>query len=586
MSEGDAFQRRGRGIRQFMWAYQPHFLISVKVSIESSFKEIGFLGNPEVLLVGFQVAGEHAYAVCVEPEDGPFGAIDLSGVTADGRARFAVSPEHQIWNSDATIQRERMEYVADSCRADALADALASSEVGQGSKFFCSRSVQVGDYEVHVVVGVDEVELAEIPQLKTVVVDRINVTPSLLHAVVRDVLGRAARALWMPDPGRGLQVLGAEADEIARSATNQLVYGALMRTGQMFVHGRQSYLNAMSALPYERRWGRGRIVFAKVAHPAVTCLIKLREPVQFHDSHAVRKLVEASGAYGDVLSDGEIVYGLGFVKDEYDPETESIFIVTLTERGIWNLSHADETLVTVRDGVGLLPSALLNVAIFSDAVNRLLPDPDTPILASLAEAAGQNEHGAMLIISSDAAGEAKRLSPQAWSVESTVLSPQLLSQLTGIDGGVLIDPQGNCHAIGVILDGIAGGIGDPARGSRYNSAIRYLGSNPPPAVVVVYSTDGTINVLPQLMPLMDKGEVESTVVAYVGLSESERPDLRAARSLWDKLKKLRFYLSADQCAKANRARRRLDEIENRSQNIRIIEHDLKPDSRMNASYWK
>jgi hypothetical protein len=34
-------------------------------------------------------------------------------------------------------------------------------------------------------------------------------------------------------------------------------------------------------------------------------------------------------------------------------------------------------------------------------------------------------------------------------------------------GGVLIDPNGTCYAIGVILDGIATTKGDPARGSRY-----------------------------------------------------------------------------------------------------------------------
>jgi hypothetical protein len=70
--------------------------------------------------------------------------------------------------------------------------------------------------------------------------------------------------------------------------------------------------------------------------------------------------------------------------------------------------------MNVRDGVAHLPDTPLNIAMFQDVVSRLLPDADLEILIAIAKAAGQHDHGAMLIISSDASAEATRLSPQAW----------------------------------------------------------------------------------------------------------------------------------------------------------------------------
>jgi DNA integrity scanning protein DisA with diadenylate cyclase activity len=74
-----------------------------------------------------------------------------------------------------------------------------------------------------------------------------------------------------------------------------------------------------------------------------------------------------------------------------------------------------------------------------------------------------------------------------------------MDNLTAIDGSVLLDTQGVCHAIGVILDGIAKEQqGDPSRGARFNSAVRYVGSRAARScVVVVISEDGRVDVIPQ-----------------------------------------------------------------------------------------
>jgi DNA integrity scanning protein DisA with diadenylate cyclase activity len=70
-----------------------------------------------------------------------------------------------------------------------------------------------------------------------------------------------------------------------------------------------------------------------------------------------------------------------------------------------------------------------------------------------------------------------------------------LLSISSIDGAVLIGPDTTCYAIGAILDGRAHGTGDPARGARYNSALRYVLSSEAPCLAVCVSEDGRVDLL-------------------------------------------------------------------------------------------
>src|SRR5262249_11032992 len=124
-------------------------------------------------------------------------------------------------------------------------------------------------------------------------------------------------------------------------------------------------------------------------------------------------------------------------------------------------------------------------------------------LVSLVRQAEGERHGTLLVISADAAAESVRLGNQATAIEPCLLTPELLSHLTGIDGAVIIDPRGYCHALGVILDGLATSHGDPARGARFNSAVRYVQSAIDRGIMtlaVVVSEDGGIDFIPNPPP--------------------------------------------------------------------------------------
>ncbi|MEV4039812.1 diadenylate cyclase [Streptomyces umbrinus] len=574
-----------RYIEQFMWGFQDSFRISIDLEVERAFEDIGFEAEARCILIGFEAAGEHRFPICVEQGEILYKPEDFADVAHLAIEKYKQNPESKIFNTDPRTHKLRQESLLNRMRAEALEDILGSLEGQEGSIFFASNSVRVGDYDVHVIIGTDKQAVARVPQIATTMIDRMPVIHSLLHAVVWEILGRAAKALYLPDAGAGLRVLGASTGEMVRTATEDMLRTMIYCIGYWFASDFHLLMNQLSALPYEGREGAGRLVLSKAENPAIDISLKLTTPVKSRNTLAIRKLLEGGGPTADVFCDGEQVYGLGAVRPDYDPASESVFVVTFLRRGYWELSHADVALLAVRDGIPSLPRHVLDEGYLADLCDRLFPDGDDDALLRAARAIGKHRHGAMLVISIDAKSEAKRLSPQSWVVEPGPLSTSLLTQLTDMDGAVLLDPRGNCHAIGVILDGVAKGEGDPARGSRLNNAVRYLGGSRPATIVVVYSADGGIDILPQMHPRVLRSEVNGAVATYLHLATQRPPELELISRVWKVVESLQFYLSSDQCDVLNDARKELEEWRMENIQLTIRERSFRPDSRMDDSYW-
>lgn len=61
----------------------------------------------------------------------------------------------------------------------------------------------------------------------------------------------------------------------------------------------------------------------------------------------------------------------------------------------------------------------------------------------------------------------------------------------------MLDLNGTCHGIGLILDGEAGEGENPSRGARYNSLVRYTRKRPD-CLGIVVSVDGMIDIVPRM----------------------------------------------------------------------------------------
>jgi hypothetical protein len=123
-----------------------------------------------------------------------------------------------------------------------------------------------------------------------------------------------------------------------------------------------------------------------------------------------------------------------------------------------------------------------------------LPPGAADGLWDLVKHAMKAEHGTMVIVSADAATEAARLTKSSKGIKPFVPNETAIAAASAIDGGIMVDLAGTCHGIGIILDGEAGDGENPARGARYNSAIRYLRRHPDSLIAVV-SEDKTVDIV-------------------------------------------------------------------------------------------
>lgn len=129
-------------------------------------------------------------------------------------------------------------------------------------------------------------------------------------------------------------------------------------------------------------------------------------------------------------------------------------------------------------------------------------------LADAVLEAARQSHGTMIaVLEPDAARkEAERLCGKNYGFSAVTGGGQaeILTRLTAIDGGIIMDTDGELCAVGVIFDGMVGlkgPQGDMSRGARYNSAKKYVESCPSKTggqrkvVALVVSEDGPIDIL-------------------------------------------------------------------------------------------
>ena len=300
----------------------------------------------------------------------------------------------------------------------------------------------------------------------------------------------------MPQLVELLGALRASSDEdLLRRAAARVMDEALARiagpeaSGALF-----AACDALSAEAWERADARGTLLLAARGHPSLDLMLELVAPVPLRATRAARKLLQLSRAGLAPVADGAAIWGLGRVAP-HDPAREDLFEVRFSGRARWQLCHGGGPLFVVANRRPSLPEPPLSRERFEALVHGALPAPGVADLERLWEAVSAvvaADCGSTVVVSGGAADEARRLSPQGTPVAPRLLAPEVLEAATGIGGAILLDPSGICHAIGVILDGVATRHGNPSRGSRFHSAANYVAGRPG-TVAVVVSDDGPVD---------------------------------------------------------------------------------------------
>ena len=575
-------------ITLFMWGYQQHFVHSLESLAQKVFAELGLSLQSDVLLVGLLKPGlEKKHPVCIEPEEKKWPLDIFSNLTLRFCEIEATHPLQNIFYGDALSMADKPENMRRSSASMAVREALAPFDKANGVHSFCGSAQPVGEYYVVPVLQVPNAVFEKFPPLSLPETER-DFTPkgnhSLIHSTIAVLLDEASEYLLLPDPGRNLLFDMRNASDMAREAAERFLRIPDYLTGTFGYSATDLFqrLNVVSSLFYEGRESLGSIVLAKPDSDFIDYAVRFRTPVPLNQPRWARKILQmASERFALVCSDGKI-YGLGNIKEDHDPDSLDAFTVVFLDHYQWELRVGPRVLMYSRFREPKLPQASVEKAQFVSNYLRLFKrasEADAERAWALFEASSILQHGAMLVISEDATTEAERLKDQGTAIEPVTMTSDLLHRVSGIDGSILLDPAGQCFAIGVILDGIATTDSSPARGSRYNSALRYVGGAPVARLAIVVSEDRTVDLVPLLRPQISKHELEERIRAF---EKASTDDYHADQS-W--LNARRFYIREPEAKRINSVLAALNALPREVGEIRYLVEPFQASSDADESYF-
>ena len=565
-------------IDQFMWGFQQHFRIGVRRRIEQALSTIGLPTDVRVILVGFATDDGLLHQICVEPEDGSLSPDHLTGVLARATELYRADPESQILHTNARHHGLRQRGIFHKCRANAIIEAIEASGALEGFTIFASGSSPIDGYEVHTCVGIPSDAFDALPAFVESVVDRIYVGRSLQHQVIDECLYRADRALYLPDPGGDWFILG-DPEEIVKAAAGRFVDGTVWRTTKWRADLFRA-VNDFVSLAYERAGANGHLSVAPANSFEDRLRVRFQRPVSVHEARNMRKLLQVSHGSMAVLADSQHAYGFG-----YTEPAENVIDVVVSDHAKWELSVNGKPLVQVSYGNASLAKPSLDFHRFKDTAQRTVGDMDVDRVWGIVEKMQSSGHGTTIVVSNDPAGEALRLSDGAFQIIPDQLDSDDIVQFGSVDGAIILGPDGQCYAFGVILDGVATRSENRARGSRFNSAVRYEHTANAGSMLIVVSDDRLVDLIPQLMPRVHRDEVEEVVSAFCACCEFDRVDGEEFGRFYREIERLAFYLSDEQCRRVNASHDKEMDRRLKAGGIAFVDRHIQPDPEMNESYF-
>jgi DNA integrity scanning protein DisA with diadenylate cyclase activity len=578
-------------IELFMWGYQTIFQISAKNAAEGIFSKLDKKLAPNVFLIGVLVEDKkNRHPICLEPEDCGYEVFKFADVITRASHLEAIDEEHRIIHSHPIAQENHGNRIKAKALKNAIQQLLNLEDEYRGVISFCSYPVLVEGYKVVVALQLNREAYYSHYSLATNKRDRFEISTSLLDATIKEYLAESSSALSKTNPGSGSEMLDRGYDEVIRRAGDYLMYTITSACNVDRFDGLYETCNTISSLRYEGSESKGRVYFSRKGHPNIEVMLQFQRPVRVSDYRAVRKLLEMSSGDISLLSDSSYIYGMGKLTGIYNQRSEDLFIVNFTNHYSWELFHAEHVIMQVNYRQPEIPKARINKEKFLSDIKRIfagVQSRDVEYLWELVLEAIKQKHGTMIVVSAKAEEEAERLASQSTVVEAIRLTPQLINLVTAIDGAVLVDEKSVCYAIGVILDGLATEKGSPARGARYNSAVRYIESRKYPCVAIVISEDGSVDLIPDLMPQISKSQIIKAIDDLRDLNDEKKFDFKKFNKTMNFLITHQFYLTPEMCEEINKLRLEIETIQTKSGKfaVRILYKDFSPYEEMNETYF-
>lgn len=264
----------------------------------------------------------------------------------------------------------------------------------------------------------------------------------------------------------------------------------------------QEILTYLSALKYEGANNYSKMVFY-VAENDIKLRIALDSPVQININNArnIRKLMEIAteNFYLEIIG-GEVKSIVQLLC------VDQAWIIEFKNYLNWGVLFNGCYVVEYKNGEIKLPNLLdkhkhIRNVMYQHFEERKSKE-QIDALCKTIEYASKQKHGTSIIISDDAEIEVKRLceAKRGFKIEKFNIldNKSLVEHITSIDGAVIIDSDGYCYGVGMIIDGEAVVQGDNSRGARYNSIYNYIVQKHIQEkcyVAVIISEDGMIDII-------------------------------------------------------------------------------------------
>ena len=323
----------------------------------------------------------------------------LSGVLPRAAKLYEADPESRIVTSDPRHHQLRQQQTFRRARAAAVVEAIESSGAFEGLRFFASSAAPIGDYEVHTCAGVPAAVIDALPAFDESVVDRVCGGRSLHHEVITECLDRADRALYLPDSGAGIFVLGTSREEMVRAAADRFTSGTVCRATGMPAD-LFSAVNEFTSLSYERAGASGHLTIVDREKAAGGLRVRFERPVRLRDARIMRKLLELSGDSMSVLADRDGVYGLGSCDSG-----PGVIEVSVHGHAAWELNIDGPAFLRVVSGHATLPRPVLDFDKLKYTAERTVGPIEINRIWAVIQRAQASGHGTTLVVSRDPAKE-------------------------------------------------------------------------------------------------------------------------------------------------------------------------------------
>ena len=444
--------------------------------------------------------------IFLQQQDGKFDSNEFRQVFELAKANFDNDPEQLFFLGTAHLNEAHQNSLYPKALRKAILSILNQHDLKRKKVSFCSFAIQKNEYWITVVIQLDRQDFDnqyrllkqehEMHSMRKYRIDRC-----FLEALIYKVL--AESEIELEKPSQGNKITLANSERVIEDAASSLLKSVEVHVNQWNRVDLFSFANAIAAERYEGAGSQGRLIICQANHPCIATKVKLKTPINIYNYRGIRKLLEVSSNQMALLCDVENIWGLGFPLNTYKSDLENLFEIRFTEHYTWELVHAGNIMLRVKYRQPRLPKERFNKAQFYDCINQLFEvSPATANkLIKAVEAAVEQRHGTMLVITPEAEPETKRLAAQSTAIDPIAVDQEIISHMSSIDGAILVSPDGIVHSFGVILDGKATENGNSARGARYNSAIRYVDEEKARNInclALIVSEDGYVDLYPSL----------------------------------------------------------------------------------------